>query len=187
VPGNDRTRRGSLMRSRRRGRPRPLPRSYPLRLPPRCLSCGAGHGAAVRAWAAGITSNALSPCFFATEYQAQMIACRWRTPSPAAARPIAGPDPWWRSAGAAVFLASPGASYSTDTLSPSIAAVFCDVISLARFLTSTHVLRSAIHRVCDPGAVVFALLGCLRSCTAVLTPDCAVALGRLISFFSPFR
>jgi gluconate 5-dehydrogenase len=60
--------------------------------------------------AAGITSNALSPGFFATETNAPMIATpagdrlRERCPAKRWAEP-------WEIAGAAVFLASPAASY----------------------------------------------------------------------------
>jgi len=60
--------------------------------------------------ATGITSNALSPGFFATETNAQLIASprgelqRERCPAKRWAEP-------WEIAGAAVFLASPAASY----------------------------------------------------------------------------
>ncbi|HEV7544526.1 MAG TPA: SDR family oxidoreductase [Reyranella sp.] len=60
--------------------------------------------------AAGITSNALSPGFFATETNAPMIATpagerlRERCPAKRWAEP-------WEIAGAAVFLASPAAAY----------------------------------------------------------------------------
>jgi gluconate 5-dehydrogenase len=60
--------------------------------------------------ATGITSNALSPGFFATETNAQLIASprgevqRERCPAKRWAEP-------WEIAGAAIFLASPAASY----------------------------------------------------------------------------
>ena len=74
-----------------------------------------GLAALARALAAelgakGITSNALSPGFFATETNAQMIASpmgerqRERCPAKRWAEP-------WEIAGAALFLASPAASY----------------------------------------------------------------------------
>ena len=60
--------------------------------------------------ATGVTSNALSPGFFATETNAPMIASpmgerqRERCPAKRWAEP-------WEIAGAALFLASPAASY----------------------------------------------------------------------------
>jgi gluconate 5-dehydrogenase len=79
------------------------------------IAAKAGLAALARALAAefaakGITSNAISPGFFATETNEQLIASpagekmRLRCPSKRWAEP-------WEIAGAAVFLASPAAAY----------------------------------------------------------------------------
>lgn len=79
------------------------------------IAAKAGLGALARALAAelgskGITSNAISPGFFATETNEQLIASpagdhmRRRCPLKRWAEP-------WEIAGAAIFLASPAASY----------------------------------------------------------------------------
>ena len=60
--------------------------------------------------ATGVTSNALSPGFFATETNAPISPRRPASAMRSAARPSAGPSRT-RSPGAALFLASPAASY----------------------------------------------------------------------------
>ena len=95
------------------------------------IAAKAGLAALARALAAefaaaGVTSNAISPGFFATETNATLIASpagermRRRCPAGRWAEP-------WEIAGAAVFLASPAAAYVNDhtlTVDGGVAATY---------------------------------------------------------------